>query len=1188
MSQWQENAETPTVTTGESTTAPVTLNPTSTTTAPLQQGNDLSSMVQNAFAAVNLTNQAAEASGFNPTTQALGFTNAGYLPLSSITTTASELQQPPSNDENLRLLANLAATQASQQQAQHNQLLLSLPTTTTIEQQSVNPLGSPIQSIVQTAASEPTAALNPMLLAATLIAAGQQQELNRQLAIVQAQQLGQLVQTAAVPNPQMDLLQQLQAQRRLSEVAQNVTTTEQINLNLSGGSRQLNASNDSDNHPVSTAASFHLTPTRRGPGRPRRSTESGALSSSDGFMRPRASTLSSSGGPVRRPYINPARQTIGTAPRPVNINRDLVRVPTSNDSQNTISTFLMLFNKCMVDVGFSRKALDSLIKKLKDKQDQLDTLINVVNREGAEAGGCITIPRTLDGRLQVAGRKGFPHVVYGRIFRWPELHKNEVRHLSICTAGFDMKGDVVCVNPYHYERVSPHSSTSDLSPILNSPILNSPNLSALGPKRSIGAEDFRRLILGAAAVMRDVVAPAEETEGPSGLGNPTRPSPSLVPPDPANAKDSDSSMEDDQAPAAKRPRENQPSSDELRSPLRAAPAADVLSELQRGQEERENPTIPSSAIFTVYEPRVDPSVMMLQNALKRATDHQQQEAMETARAVVNASKAAGHLLNPPRIDATTAELIANITRKPITSIAGETPRSSHSAVSFLESRRSTHNSRNVFCERLRADLNENVGEDKELFNLVDFCKYYPLSTSSLMELFGDLTYNAKLDEIAAQKAEALGGVVSLRELKFPGLDSFSSPKSADDNKIISSPSSSTSSPRHPITDTIQHLYSFIMELKEQLDGRKVQRLVPLLDLLEIAEKQSVVLAMQTMLAAMNPGSSLDNYSPPSKPKFRPEPAHIPIDSSCSFKYFEFGQQIGPVFHSTRPVVSVGHAVIDESSTDGQSFDRFDLANAIVGLPDLNDGNERTLHQFRRQISRGFFVECNRDGEIYVKNLASTNLFMESPYLDREAMVMPHDRIHCIYPNQIVKIFDMRQAFDMMCFWVTHQTRAMKRGGTFMDPEQFVSQLRSICLIRCSFNAIWRSERFPTFASAPCTVEFYVNRALRLLDEILRNPRKAHLYLRTGKLSLENPAISKANESTSTSQLATPSTVNKTPEAAAMKMPSPLPKVLFYDSPFKAIPPALSALDLNTLQQLQSLMSSWIEGSPMVTATSEIV
>ena len=51
---------------------------------------------------------------------------------------------------------------------------------------------------------------------------------------------------------------------------------------------------------------------------------------------------------------------------------------------------------------------------------------------------CVTMPRSADGRLQVSHHKGLPHVIYCRVWRWPDLQsRHELKSLHCCKYPFD-------------------------------------------------------------------------------------------------------------------------------------------------------------------------------------------------------------------------------------------------------------------------------------------------------------------------------------------------------------------------------------------------------------------------------------------------------------------------------------------------------------------------------------------------------------------------------------------------------------------------------------------------------------------------------------------------------------------------------------------------------------------------------
>ena len=75
--------------------------------------------------------------------------------------------------------------------------------------------------------------------------------------------------------------------------------------------------------------------------------------------------------------------------------------PTSADACLSIVHSLMCHRQGGESEAFSKRAIESLVKKLKEKRDELDSLITAITTGGAQPTKCVTIPRTLDGRLQV-------------------------------------------------------------------------------------------------------------------------------------------------------------------------------------------------------------------------------------------------------------------------------------------------------------------------------------------------------------------------------------------------------------------------------------------------------------------------------------------------------------------------------------------------------------------------------------------------------------------------------------------------------------------------------------------------------------------------------------------------------------------------------------------------------------------
>ncbi|EZA55005.1 Mothers against decapentaplegic-like protein [Ooceraea biroi] len=118
---------------------------------------------------------------------------------------------------------------------------------------------------------------------------------------------------------------------------------------------------------------------------------------------------------------------------------------------------LLGWKKAESEDKWSEKAVKSLVKKLK-KSAGLEELEKAITTQSCNTK-CIAIPRPSPGSVgdngvQGVRGKGLPHVIYCRLWRWPDLQSHhELKAIEHCEYAFTQKRDEVCVNPYHYQRI---------------------------------------------------------------------------------------------------------------------------------------------------------------------------------------------------------------------------------------------------------------------------------------------------------------------------------------------------------------------------------------------------------------------------------------------------------------------------------------------------------------------------------------------------------------------------------------------------------------------------------------------------------------------------------------------------------------------------------------------------------------
>ncbi|XP_053615564.1 mothers against decapentaplegic homolog 4 isoform X1 [Plodia interpunctella] len=733
--------------------------------------------------------------------------------------------------------------------------------------------------------------------------------------------------------------------------------------------------------------------------------------------------------------------------------------PTSADACLSIVHSLMCHRQGGESESFSKRAIESLVKKLKEKRDELDSLITAITTNGAHPSKCVTIQRTLDGRLQVAGRKGFPHVIYARIWRWPDLHKNELKHVKFCQFAFDLKCDSVCVNPYHYERVvSPGIDLSGLT-------LQS------GPSRLVKDEytaglsgngmdmDTGELV----TIQHHATSPRHHhstiphhqfqttniiiNQGQTPEGVPNMFSPSHGPRPPIRPPGAPPQM--------------------VHSPAQQMISPHGNNQMPQQQMMPGTPQLPPGT------PQMGPGTPQMGPGTPQMGPGTPQMGPGTPQIGPGTPQ-----MGPgtPQMGPGTPQMGTNVPQM-------ASPRMASAPTQMSPGTPQMQNMNQGMP--IPSPHQMAMGQQRAIAP-----KLEPPDTMDARAMW----LPKRLNHSALPVSMSPGGTTPL--IDGTTTTFFTSEQTTTDTQLTQTLPVGTAAVSPVAAETSQQngfaTATSPAPQPSPLPHRTQQ------------QQQGTWTGNNTLTYTQSlapppaaPPAPQDTQTPHHHHYFNGNPGGLLSSQPapeywCSVAYFELDTQVGETFKvpSSRPNVTV------DGYVDPSGGNRFCLG-ALSNVHRTEQSERARLH-----IGKGVQLDLRGEGDVWLRCLSDHSVFVQSYYLDREAGRAPGDAVHKIYPSACIKVFDLRQCHrQMQTQAATAQAAAAAQAAAVaghIQPQHAqmnkcltaaagigVDDLRRLCIVRLSFVKGWGPD-YPrtSIKETPCWVEVHLHRALQLLDEVL--------------------------------------------------------------------------------------------------------